>query len=199
MSTAALLGWVGLAAAAAGVSALAVRWFAHEKRTRGLAWAAAGLTLVAAVPAAGMTVPVATLLAGAGLAAAAVVDLAERRIPTPVAHTTTGVSAVALVSWSGFVQGEWGMVLSALLLTGAMVLVFAVIWLVGGMGFGDVRMAGGLLTAMTTGFSGLMVAFEVAFLTTGVYVIWRRLRHNKGGTVPFGPGLFVGWLVAIAV
>lgn len=199
MSTPELLGWIGLAVVAAGLSTLSVRRFAHEERTRRLGSVAAVLTLVTAVPAASATIPVATLLAGAGLAAAAVVDLAERRIPTPVAHATTGVSAVALVGWSGFRGGEWEMVLEASLLTGAMVLVFGVIWLVGGMGFGDVRMAGGLLTAMTTGFSSLVIAFEVAFLTAGAYVIWRRFRHKKGGTVPFGPGLFFGWLVAVAV
>lgn len=185
-----------VAVVAATAAGLAVRASADEARTRRLWWVASGLAAIAAVAAAGHPVAVAAGLAGAGLAAAAVVDASERRIPTPVAHGTTALSLV-LMAGDALVTGDWAPLGRAVGLTAGLVAVFTVLWLAGGMGFGDVRLAAATLTASTTGVPGLVALAWGAFLVTGVVVVGRRIVGHHDGHVPFGPGLAAGWLLAV--
>jgi leader peptidase (prepilin peptidase)/N-methyltransferase len=188
----------GVTVVAATAAGLAVRASAHEAHTRRLWWVASGLALVAAVAAAGHPVPVAAGLAGAGLAAAAVVDASEGRIPTPVAHGTTAVSLV-LMAADALVTGDWAPLGRAVGLTAGLVAVFTVLWLAGGMGFGDVRLAAATVTASTAGVPGLVALVWGAFLTAGALVAGRRIVRRHRGSVPFGPSLAAGWLLAVTI
>lgn len=186
------------ALAAAVAAGLAVRASGREERTKRRWWVASGLAVVAAVAASGHPVAVAAGLAGAGLAAAAVVDASEGRIPTPVAHGTTAVSLV-LMAGDALASGEWAPVTRAVGLTAGLVAVFTVLWLAGGMGFGDVRLAAATVTASTAGVPGLVALVWGAFLSAGALVAGRRIVGRRSGSVPFGPALAAGWLLAVAV
>jgi prepilin signal peptidase PulO-like enzyme (type II secretory pathway) len=124
------------------------------------------------------------------------VDAVEGRIPTPVAHGTTAISLVAL-SGHAMATGDWRTVLWAVALTTMLVLGLGMLWLARGIGFGDVRLAAALVTAMTSGVQGLTVVVYSAFLLAGAAVVLRRLRGRRGD-IPFGPALAMGWVLAVA-
>lgn len=163
-------------------------------------WWAASLTAVGVATVAWLEspVPVAAALAAVGLVAAGFVDATEGRIPTPLAHGTTAVSVVALAvtAWD---RDEWGdLLLRPVVLTAALVAVLGVFWLLGWLGFGDVRLAAATVTAMVPGSGGPVVVGWVALAATGIVVLVERLRGRRPKQLPFGPGLVVGWLAAVA-
>lgn len=189
---------VGVAAVAATTAGWCVRATGHEDGTKRGWWLASGLAALAAVAAAGHPAAVVAGLAGGGLAAAAVVDGREGRIPTPVAHGTTAASLVLLVADAGL-SGDWAPLGRAVALTAGLVVVFTILWMAGGMGFGDVRMAAATVTASVAGVPGLVALVWGAFLSAGALVAGRRIVGRGGGTVPFGPALAAGWLLSIAL
>lgn len=67
-----------------------------------------------------------------------------------------------------------------------------------GMGFGDVKLS--FVLGFLLGFPQIIVALYVAFLTGAaismILVIWRKLRFF-GGTIPFGPFLIGGTIIAL--
>lgn len=189
---------LGLAAIAAVTAAYGVRRFSHTDDATRLWWLASALAAGAALVAALRSgTPVPAGLAAGGIAAAVVVDAVEGRIPTPVAHGTTAVSLMALTVHAT-VTGEWGMVAWAVVLTTGLVLAFGVLWLAHGIGFGDVRLAAALVTAMTGGTQGLLALVYTAFILGAGVILVRRLLGRRG-EFPFGPALALGWFVAVAV
>lgn len=66
-----------------------------------------------------------------------------------------------------------------------------------GMGFGDVKLVFAL--GLLLGFPGIIASLYLAFLTGAgvsiILVIWRKLRFY-GGTIPFGPFLVGGAVIA---
>lgn len=194
---------IGLGLGLASIAGMSARWcvrrFSHTVKAARLWWLASALAAVATVVAIlGSGTPVPAGLAAGGLSAAALIDAAEGRIPTPVAHGTTIVSLIALAGHAA-VTGEWNLVSRAVLLTSGLVLLLGVMWLARGIGFGDVRFAASLVTAMTSGSAGLVVLVYTAFLLGGGIVLARRLSGRRGGNLPFGPGLALGWLLAVAL
>ena len=67
-----------------------------------------------------------------------------------------------------------------------------------GMGFGDVKLA--FFLGLFLGWPKVVVAFYIAFLTGAVVgcilVLWRK-KKLTGGTVPFGPFLVLGAIIAL--
>jgi len=187
-----------VAALAALVAAVALRRTAHTGVGRGLWWLGALL----AAGASGLTqaaspVPAAPGLAAGGIVAAALVDAAEGRVPTLVAHATTAVSLMALAVYAAD-RHEWGqLVVGPVVFTALLVAGCAVLWLARAMGFGDVRLAAATVTAMVAGAEGLMLVAWSAFVVAGLAVVGLRLLGRKPKQLPFGPGLAVGWVVAI--
>lgn len=66
-----------------------------------------------------------------------------------------------------------------------------------GMGFGDVKLA--LFLGLLLGFPDIIVGLYIAFLTGAlvalILILWRKKRL-RGDTIPFGPFLVLGGLVA---
>lgn len=66
-----------------------------------------------------------------------------------------------------------------------------------GMGFGDVKLSFGM--GLLLGFPNIVVALYIAFLTGAfisiILVLWKKLRF-LGGTIPFGPFLVGGTIIA---
>lgn len=156
-----VFGWVAALCGGLGASGLARAWLA---RSRGRLWATvlagvAGVALCGAGLAAGTPVPVAVALAGVGLAAAVAVDVAELRIPSRLALGTAGASALALVVESP----SWALVGRAAVATAVVVGLFGALWLAGGMGYGDVRLAPAVVPTAAVG-AGSAVGGVAAFL-----------------------------------
>lgn len=187
--------WSGLAAAAGAVVAATVAWMTARTRSRGAAIGAgvfASVGIAAATSSGGGQL---AAVAAVGLGAAAGVDLVERRIPTAVAHTTTGVSALGLAA-SAQADSRWHVLAAALAATAVVVAVYAVLWLVGGVGFGDVRLAAATLSAGTGGLAYVsgMVLVPMALIGVAGLV---RVAVGRRGPLPLGPALWAGWMLQV--
>jgi leader peptidase (prepilin peptidase) / N-methyltransferase len=184
------------AAASGGIAALGTQRLALDPRARRLWWVAGVIGALGPV----VAVPAVYGLPAGALAAAAVVDAVEGRIPTPLAYMGTALAVVALVGQS-VASGDRGPLLRAVALTVLFVGILTIVWLAGGIGFGDVRLACATATATARGLAGLVTMAWLAFLVAGVIVVATRRsgdsEHRKGRTVPFGPALVAGWFLAI--
>jgi prepilin signal peptidase PulO-like enzyme (type II secretory pathway) len=185
----------GPAGAFVGVAAIASAHLAMWgcRRPHGAA-AVTAATVVVIAAAASRADPVA-LTAAVGLGAAAAVDLVERRIPTPIAHGTT-LAVGILVATTSMAHG-WEAVATVGLSMAAVVATYAGLWLAGGVGFGDVRLASATVSAATAGLQYVVAMVVVPLVVVPVVAVGWRLsgRHPPS---PFGPALVAGWLVATA-
>ena len=141
-------------------------------------------------------------LAAIGLALA-LIDLDTHRLPDPIVLPAYPVLAVALgaASW---VTGDWGALLRAVIGGAALWAVYFLLMIVkqGGMGFGDVKLAGVLGAGMAwLGWGALVVGGFAAFLLGGLYGIALIVagRGGRGTRVPFGPWMVLGTAIGIAV
>jgi leader peptidase (prepilin peptidase)/N-methyltransferase len=129
-----------------------------------------------------------------------VVDLRERRLPNTLVGPGFAFGAAAL-AWQGLARGSppW----AALGLCVGTMLVFGVLASLGGVGIGDVKLAG--MLALTLAASGLGVeavglAVGSAFVTAGavavgVLVLQKGAAPNR--EIPFGPFLLAGFWVSV--
>jgi prepilin signal peptidase PulO-like enzyme (type II secretory pathway) len=191
----------GLAVVAALVAAAAVRATAEAPPLQRRWWVAGLIAAPAsAVAYAASPVPVAPALAAGGIVAAAVVDAVEGRIPTPVANGTTAVSVAALGVYAGARHEGAALLLGPGLLALALAGGLGALWLARAAGLGDVRLAAATVTAMVSGAEGPLLVAGAAFATAGLAVVGLRLAgRSRPRRLPFGPGLAIGWLVAILV
>ena len=140
-------------------------------------------------------------LAAIGLALA-LIDLDTHRLPDPIVLPAYPVLAVALgaASW---VTGDWGALLRAAIGGAALWAVYFLLMIVkqGGMGFGDVKLAGVLGAGMAwLGWGALIVGGFAAFLLGGLYGIALIIagRGGRSTRVPFGPWMVLGTAIGIA-
>ena len=80
---------------------------------------------------------------------------------------------------------------------GLLIFLFIVIVSRGGMGWGDVKMAG--LIGLITGFPSVFVALFLAILSGGVTAVFLLLFKAKGrkDSIPFGPFLSLGVIITL--
>ncbi len=140
------------------------------------------------------------LIWGCALVAAACCDAVTQRVPTALVRqagvVTCTVLAVVLV-----LHGDWpGLALSgvAALASG---LVMLLCWRFVGAGFGDVRLAtlGGLGLGHAT-HRGLLLALAAFTLITVTQAVVTLMRGgDRRSTIPYGPALAVGFLLAAAL
>jgi prepilin signal peptidase PulO-like enzyme (type II secretory pathway) len=135
------------------------------------------------------------VVAAMGLGAAAGVDLAERRVPTPIVYGTTILCGLAAAASS--VRGGRVSLTAPWLSTGLVVAIYACLWLVGGIGFGDVRLAAATVSAGGAGLRYVAAMVTVPLLILPVIAICWRLAGRRP-PVPYGPALVAGWLVALS-
>ena len=140
-------------------------------------------------------------LAAIGLALA-LIDLDTHRLPDPIVLPAYPVLAVALgaASW---VTGDWGALLRAVIGGAALWAVYFLLMIVkqGGMGFGDVKLAGVLGAGMAwLGWGALIVGGFAAFLLGGLYGIALIVagRGGRSTRVPFGPWMVLGTAIGFA-
>jgi prepilin signal peptidase PulO-like enzyme (type II secretory pathway) len=152
---------------------------------------AAGVVVLAAL----VTSDPIVVLAAIGLGAAAGVDLAERRIPTTIAHGTT-ILCVLAAAVRPLASGRMSLT-TPWLSAGVVVAIYACLWLAGGIGFGDVRLAAATVSGAEAGLRYVAAMVTVPVLVLPVITIgWRLARRRP--PVPFGPALVAGWLAALS-
>lgn len=154
-------GWVAVVCGGLVASGSVWAWSSPSRGRVGLSVVAgaAGVVLGGAGSAFGGPVPVAAALAGVGLAAAVAIDVAELRIPAGMAFGAAAASAAALL----IEAPSWTLVGRAALATAVVVALFGLLWLLGGMGYGDVRLALAVVPTAAAG-GGSAVGGVAAFL-----------------------------------
>lgn len=131
------------------------------------------------------------------------VDLAEKRLPNAVIFPTLAAVGVLLVP-STWAVGSWMTLVWALAGSAAMFAVYFVLALISpkSMGMGDVKLA--LVIGLLLGWFGLtawLIGLLAAFIVGGVIAIVALLlrRVTLKGSIPFGPSMLAGALIALLV
>ena len=133
----------------------------------------------------------------------ALIDLDTHRLPDTIVLPSYLVGA-ALLGTAAALTGDWGALLCTAIGGVALYAVYLLLALVypGGMGFGDVKLAG--ILGMFLGYLGwgpLIVGGFAAFVLGGVFaiVLVAARRATKGSGIPFGPWMLAGaWLGILA-
>lgn len=127
------------------------------------------------------------------------VDLDERRLPNRAVVPGYAIVAASLVGQghtTGWLDAQLGTSMVAGLAYFAFMLIPA---LAGGMGMGDVKLAGVLgLSAGLLGAATAVLSPLAAFLLGGIAAIL-ALARGAGGGIPFGPFLLAGFWLAVAL
>ncbi len=158
--------------------------------------AAAVLAVVAAVATGLDARAVPLIFLAAVTPALCAIDAIERRLPNRLVLPGYLVAtAGSAAHW--IVSGEVPVVA---LVSGAGYFVFMLAFAAaGGMGMGDVKLAGVLgLAAGLVGPTAAVVSPVVAFLLGGVAAIG-AMRGGRGASIPFGPFLLAGFWIAVVV
>ena len=132
-----------------------------------------------------------------------IVDLTEHRLPNAVVLPTVAIVAVLLVLASAL-TGEWLRLAWALAGGAGMFALYFVLALISpkGMGMGDVKFAAPLGLALGWfGWSVWVVGLAAGFIIGGIVSLIALLlrRVTLRGSIPFGPSMLAGALVAILV
>ena len=131
--------------------------------------------------------------------ALALIDLDEQRLPDAIVKPSYVVAAVLLAAASA-ATGEWSALLRAGIGCAALLALYAPLWLFGGMGRGDVKLAGVLgLNLGWWSWGALVAGTFAAFLlggTVGVALLLLR-RAGRRSRIPFGPSMLAGALLAL--
>ncbi|MGW9629482.1 prepilin peptidase [Agromyces sp. NPDC055520] len=153
--------------------------------------------------AAGLWLLPALLVFAACATVLSIVDLVEKRLPNAVVFPTLYAVAALLVpaTWAA---GDWMRLIWALAGAFAMFAVYFVLALISpsSMGMGDVKLA--LVIGLLLGWFGLsawLVGLLAAFVVGGVVAIVALVlrRVTLRGSIPFGPSMLVGALVAVVL
>ena len=131
------------------------------------------------------------------------IDLDVRRLPDAIVLPSYGVALVLLAVASAG-TGDWGALLRAVVGGLALLFLYVVVFVVkpGGMGLGDVKLAGVLgLYLAWWGWDALAVGAFLAFLIGGVVAVPMMLFTSAGrkSKMPFGPAMLAGALLALFV
>lgn len=143
------------------------------------------------------------LYLGVAGAALTLIDLDVHRLPDLIVLPSYPI-AVVLLLVPTVVTGQWGALLRAVLAGLGLFVVYLVLALVspggGGLGFGDVKLAGvlGLLLGWT-GWGPVVVSVPAAFVIGGVIALVLLLsrRVSRSSHIAFGPSMILGAWVAL--
>jgi leader peptidase (prepilin peptidase)/N-methyltransferase len=131
------------------------------------------------------------------------IDFDVRRLPDAIVLPSYAVGAVLLIP-AAVAHGDWWAIVRGLLAMAALWTFYLVLALVypGGMGFGDVKLAGLLgLYLGWLGWSSVLVGTFAAFLLGGLAgaALLATRRAGRKSAIPFGPAMLAGALVALFV
>ena len=176
-----------------------------DRRAEWVQYAAASV-LVLLVLQAGPTAPSASsLVAVTGLAVLAVTDATSRRLPAVGVRSLAGFLAAALLG-AAWWHGDWGPPLRAVAGAGVVAVLLGALWLAlpGAIAFGDVKVTVvAFAAAAAVSWRAGAVMIVVACVIGGIVaVIVRGTRRHLAPvqpTIPFVPGLALGFVVGVMV
>jgi leader peptidase (prepilin peptidase) / N-methyltransferase len=133
--------------------------------------------------------------------ALAMIDVEVHRLPNSIVLPAYIVAAVTLTVAS-FITGDYAQLLRAGIGMAALALLYFVIAVAypGGMGFGDVKLAGVLGAYLGwAGWGALITGSLLAFLLGGIFglVLVLLKRKNRKSGIPFGPWMVAGAWIGI--
>ncbi|GAA1664808.1 prepilin peptidase [Fodinicola feengrottensis] len=133
--------------------------------------------------------------------ALSIVDLAVRRLPNMLTLPAYAVVGLGLVVAEIFRQ-DWGSLARAFVGAGIFLAVYGLLWLVGGMGLGDVKLSGVLGLALgwlgwPPVLAGLVLGFVYGGLISGILLVAGRAGRKT--RIPFGPFMIAGTVTAFLV
>jgi leader peptidase (prepilin peptidase)/N-methyltransferase len=190
-----VLGWIVLRGRCASCrSPIGIRYPLVELATGAL------FVSVTARFGASAAVPAYLYLAAIAVALAAI-DLDTKRLPDPIVLPSYLVGTV-LLGLAGALGGDWWALVRgvvAMVTLGVGYLALALVY-PGGMGLGDVKLAG--LLGLYLGFLGwvpVWIGTFVGFLLGGLagVVLLLTRRANRRTAIPFGPAMLAGALLAV--
>lgn len=132
--------------------------------------------------------------------ALAFIDLDTHKLPNKIVLPAYVGLPVLLVG-ANLIEG-WDTALAIRTLAGGAILYvfYFVLCIVGGMGFGDVKLAGVLgLSLGWLGWEYVVLGGFLPFLVGGVFsvaLLVLKLATRKSG-IPFGPWMIIGWFIAV--
>lgn len=146
----------------------------------------------------------ALLFLSAVAVALALIDLDVHRLPDVIVlpSVVVGAALLALASWNPGGASDWGALLRSALGGLALCVFYLLVALVypGGMGLGDVKLAGllGLYLAWF-GWPTLLVGAFAGFALGGVFAVGLLVtgRARRGSGIPFGPWMLLGAAVGV--
>ncbi len=181
---------------------------ARRRYDRRASWASAAAPLVAAILIlnTGPHGPVlSSLVAGVGLAALATTDATSHRLPATQVRVLAGLTAASLIGAAWWLD-EWSPLLRAVAGAAVVAVVLGALWLVlpGAIAFGDVKVTVvAFAAAAAVSWRAGAVMIVLACVIGGcVAVIARGTRRHLTSaqpTIPFVPGLALGFVVGVMV
>lgn len=146
-----------------------------------------------------------SLVAGVGLAALAATDATSHRLPATQVRVLAGLTATSLIGASWW-HDEWSTLLRALVGAAVVALVLGALWLAmpGAIAFGDVKVTvvAFAAAAAVSWRAGAVMIVLASVIGGFVAVIARRTRRHLTSaqpTIPFVPGLALGFVVGVMV
>lgn len=140
-----------------------------------------------------------------GSGALAVIDARTKLLPNRIVFPLYGIGLVGL-TLAAALDHKWHHLIIALVSMAVLYGLFAIPWLLGGTGFGDVKLAGviGLYLGwlgVPTVFAGMVFATFSSGLAAIALSAWRAARHLpwRRQEVAYGPYLLFGAWAAIIV
>lgn len=157
----------------------------------------AAVSAVLAFPAAAVSIPVGLFLGV--LLALAMIDLEHHRLPNAIVYPASLALAVwiCLGAMLGAPMDPVGAAIGAASFGGGLLLVALVSR--GGMGLGDVKLAGAIgMMVGAVDLPSVAVAAAAAIVFGGLTAVWALLRGaGRRSAIPFGPMLSLGTFVAL--
>ncbi len=176
-----------------------------DRRASSASAAAASIIAILALIAGPRSPALSSLVAGAGLAALAATDAATHRLPATRVNVLAGLTAVTRIG-AAWWHDEWGPLLRAFVGAALLAVVLVSLWLAlpGAFAFGDVKVTIiAFAAAAATSWRAGAVMIIVACVIGGVAaVIARGTRRHLAPvqpTIPFVPGLALGFVVGVMV
>lgn len=177
----------------------------YDRRASWASAAAASITAILLLNAEPTGPTLASLIAGAGLAALATTDAAAHRLPAMHVGVLAGLTAVSMIGTAWW-HDEWAPPLRALVGAALVGVLLVSLWLAlpGAIAFGDVKVtviAFAAAAAISWRAGALMII--VACVVGGVVAViargTRRLLTPVQPTIPYVPGLALGFVVGVMV
>lgn len=177
----------------------------HDRRASWASAAAASITAILVLNAGPNAPALTSLIAGAGLAALAATDAAAHRLPATQMQVLAGLTAVTMIG-SAWWHDDWGPPLRALVGAALVAVLLVSLWLSlpGAIAFGDVKVtviafAAAAAISWRAGAVMIIVACVIGGVAAMIARGTRRHLAPVRPTIPFVPGLSLGFVVGVMV